>query len=136
MATALEEMGVIELCPTLDLQFSRMEAFLRLFEGRAYLVLLVEMANLAIEFGEYERADKYVQEARVADPGSWERYNLATVEGLIALSVGKIREAVQCLAESMNACLKDEYSSLGWASVPQTSRLRRCCWPVASASKL
>ena len=112
ISSALETMGVLDLCPMLEQQLSRMEHTARGVKGRAPLVFLVELALFAAELGDYERAGKYVREARTFHPSSWELYKLCVVEGLIALNAGRVGEAIYCLSSSMTACQADEYSSL------------------------
>jgi hypothetical protein len=112
MATALEEMGVLALCPMPQEQLSRMEVLAGNVTGRARLIPLVELSVLAAELGDYGKASKYVVESRTFDPSSCDLYNLCVVEGLIALNAGKIRDAVQHLDKSLVACRTDEYASL------------------------
>ena len=112
ISSALEEMGVFILCPIPDHQFQRMEVVVGSLQGRARPVVLVELSCLAAELEDYERASRYAQVARSLNPGSWERYNLCMIEGLVALNAGRDREAVQCLARSFRECLTDEYASL------------------------
>jgi len=109
---ALERMGVLALCPVPEQQFRKLETISRRLIGRAQLILLVELSLLAAGLGDYVRADRYVQNARVFDPHSWELYNLCVVEGLIALNAGKLDEAIRCLVASINACQANEYASL------------------------
>lgn len=108
----LTEMGVLALCPRLSQQFMRMEYVARSVTGRAQLIPFVELSLFAIELGEFEKAWKYVMEARSLDPSSYELYSLCVVEGVIAVNAGRHREAVQFLEKSINACQRDEYSSL------------------------
>jgi hypothetical protein len=112
MLRALEEMGVLALCPIPEQQFSRMELVAGCVTGRARLVPLVELSFFAAELGDYWRATKYALEARAFDPSAWELYKVCVVEGLVALNAGKIGEAVQCLSRSMSACQTDEYASV------------------------
>jgi hypothetical protein len=109
---ALRNMGVFTLCPVFVDHFQRMEDAARRLPGRARQVMLVELSIFAAEVEDYERASKYAHEARASALGSWEEYNLSMVEGLVALSAGRTREAVQSLACSIRACLVDEYGSL------------------------
>jgi tetratricopeptide (TPR) repeat protein len=76
--------------------------------GHAQQVFLVELSRFAANVGEYERASKYIQQARTFDPTSWELYNIFVVEGLIALNEGRLDDAVQCLDRSISACLAYE----------------------------
>jgi len=112
VSSALEEMGVLALCPIPEQQFSRMELAAGCVAGRAQVIPLVELSLFALELRDYERAAKYAQEAHAFDPESWELYNLCVVEGLIALNAGKIGEAIQCLASSIRACQRDEHALL------------------------
>jgi tetratricopeptide (TPR) repeat protein len=105
---ALKEMGVSAQCPTTERLFSRMELVAERVAGHAQQVFLVELSRFAANAGEYERASKFIQKARIFDPSSWELYNVCVVEGLIALNDGRVDEAVQCLAHSISACLAYE----------------------------
>lgn len=119
MLSALEEMEVFALCPDLEMQLARMELIARGVTGRSQLILFVELSRFAAELGDYQRAKNCAMEARTFDPCSWELYNLCVVEGLIALSTGKHREAIQYLDKSVSACLRDEYTLLSCsASLP------------------
>lgn len=111
-ASVLAEMGVIELCPSISQQFARMELFARSATGRAQLIPLVELSLFAAEIGEFERAAKYVTEARRFNPTAYELYNLFLVDGLIALNAGQQRKAIQLLEQSIGVCQRDEYASL------------------------
>jgi hypothetical protein len=104
----LEEMGVSALCPTPEHLFPRMELVTERVAGHAQQVFLVELSRFAANVGEYERASKYIQQARTFDPTSWELYNIFVVEGLIALNEGRLDDAVQCLDRSISACLAYE----------------------------
>jgi len=112
MSSALEEMGVLALCPILEEQFPRMELVTEKVSGRARLVPILNLVLFAAEVGDYEKASRYALRSRAFDPSSWELYALCIVEGLIALNAGDTREAIQCLEKSINACLTDEYSAL------------------------
>jgi len=113
MLSALEQMGVFALCPLPEKQLSRMELVAGGVVGRAQLIFLVELSLFAAELGDYERSSRYALEARAFGPSSWELYSLCVVEGLIALNIGRVDEAIQCLARSMSASQTDEYASLG-----------------------
>ncbi len=119
MSTALADMGVSALCPVISEQIARMESVARSVPGRAQLVPLVELALFAAEIGDYASASKYCSEARGFDPSAYELYNICTVEGLIAESLGLHDEAIKLLDSAVRACLRDEYTSLtcgvrGW----------------------
>lgn len=105
---ALIDMGLFALCPSAERMFVRMAFVAERITGHAQQVLLVELARFAARVGDYQRASKYVQQARTFDPNSWELYNIHMVEGLIALNAGSVVEAVQCLALSTTACLAYE----------------------------
>jgi tetratricopeptide (TPR) repeat protein len=105
---ALKEMGFSALCPTTECLFPRMDLVTERVTGHARQVFLVELSRLAAKAGDYERARRYVQQARTFDPSSWELYNVCVVDGLIALNDGRVDEAVQCLARSIGACLAYE----------------------------
>lgn len=108
----LSEMGVIELCPIMSQQFTRMELVARSARGRGQLIPFVEVSLFAAEIGDFERAAKYVIEARSFNPTAYELYNLLVVEGLIALDRGQEGNAIQFLKQSIAACQSDEYASL------------------------
>jgi len=109
---ALEDMGVLALCPVLGEHLSRMERLAGNVSGRARLVFLVELSLLAVRLGHFDAASRYVSEAWSLDPSEWELYNLYVLEGLFALNAGRIRVAIQCLNESIDACQVDEHDSL------------------------
>ena len=110
--SALEEMGVLSLCPIPDEQLSRMERLAAHVAGRARLVFLVDLSLFSVELGDFDAARKYVTEAWGLDPSAWELYNLYMLEGLFALNAGEIDEAVRYLDRSLNACQIDEHASL------------------------
>jgi len=105
-------MGVTALCPVMSEQLARIELVARSVPGRAQLVLLVELSLFAAEIGDYARASEYVSEARALGPSGYELYNVCTVEGLIAESLGLRDEAIRLLENAVKACLRDEYTSL------------------------
>ena len=109
---ALEDMGVLALCPALGEHLSRMERLAGNVSGRARLVFLVELSLLAVRLGHLDAASGYVSEAWSLGPSEWELHNLYVLEGLFALHAGKIRAAIQCLNESIDACQVDEHVSL------------------------
>jgi len=112
MLRALEEMGVLGLCPTSQGQFSRMELVAGPVSGRCRVLPLVELSLFAAAIGDYRKAGEYILQAAAATPGSWEMYNLCMVEGLIALDTGNVGEAIQCLSRSSAACQTDEHASI------------------------
>jgi tetratricopeptide (TPR) repeat protein len=105
---SLTDMGLFALCPSLKSVFARMEFITDRVTGHAQQVFVVELARFAANLGDYERAGKYVQQARTFDPSSWELYNIHVVEGLIALNIGNVDEAIRCLVLSTSACLAYE----------------------------
>jgi hypothetical protein len=111
-ARALAGMGVLDLCPIISRQFTRMELVARSMPGRAQLIPLVELSLFAVDAGEFERAAKYAAECRGFDPAAYELYCLCVVEGLIAMNAGQDREAIRYLERAMGVCQRDEYASL------------------------
>lgn len=109
---ALADMGVPALCPALPDQIIRIESVARSVPGRARLVLLVELSLFSAEIGDYARASEYAAEIRALSPSGYELYNVCTVEGLIAQSLGLHDEAIKLLESALSACLQDEYTSL------------------------
>lgn len=114
-ASALQEMGVLALCPIPGEQLSRMERMTANVDSSTRLIFLVELALFAVELREFDGANRYVAEARALSPSSWEFYNLCVLEGLLALKAGKQGEAVQWLERSSSACQVDEHVSLDCA---------------------
>ncbi len=110
--SALRDMGVLALCPMPEQQLSRMELVAENVVGRPRLIFLVELSVFAAELEDYRRAGRYALESRALNPSSCELYNLCIVEGLVALSAGQTREAVQHLDKSLTACQADEFASL------------------------
>lgn len=105
---ALREMGVLALGRSSKGVFARLEAVTQSVTGRAQQVLLVDLSRFAAKVGDYERASNYLQQARKFDINAWELYNARLIEGLIALNAGRVDEAVECLAQSIRACLAYE----------------------------
>jgi hypothetical protein len=112
MLRGLEEMGVLDLCPTSQAPFSRMELLAGSVSGRSQVIPFMELSLFAAEMGDYRRAGQYALQARAIGPGSWEIYNLCMVEGLIALDSANVGEAIQCLSRSSAACQTDEHASI------------------------
>jgi len=112
---ALEEMGVLSLCPIPGEQLSRMERRTANVGNGTRLILLVELALFAVELREFDGANRYVAEARALNPSSWELYNLCVLEGLLALNAGRRGDAAQWLEKSSHACQVDEHVSLDCA---------------------
>lgn len=105
---ALREMGVLALGQSQKPIFARMEMVTKRVNGRAQQVLLVDLSRFAAKVGDYGRASNYLQQARTFDLNSWELYNARLIEGLIAMNAGRVDEAVECLAQSIRACLAYE----------------------------
>ncbi len=105
---ALREMGVLALCPSSKCIFAKMEAVTQRVTGHAQQVPLVDLSRFAAKVADYERASNYLQQARTFDLNSWELYNARLIEGLIALNAGRADEAVECLTQSIRACLAYE----------------------------
>lgn len=112
IASALEQMGVVAFCPSLEEHFPRMDVLAQRFDGRLRAIPLVELSLFAVELGDFGRASKYAQECAALNPNPWEMHNVCSIQGLISLKIGEIGEAVQCLVKSINACQIDEYASL------------------------
>jgi hypothetical protein len=112
VSEALAEMGVLALCPAMPDQMTRIESVARSVPGRTRLIPLVELSLFATEIGDYARANEYTAEARSLDPSGYELYNICTVEGVIAQSLGLHDEATKLLESAVRACLHDEYTSL------------------------
>jgi hypothetical protein len=110
--SSLEEMGVFVLCPFPERQLSEMERLLGPVSGRPRLVFLVELALFAIELGKMDEARRYVSDAWELNPSGWELYNACMIEGLFAVDAGVLSDAVRWLEESVNACQRDEGTSL------------------------
>jgi hypothetical protein len=109
---ALGEMGVLTLCPSPELLFGRLEFSVGCVIGPARLVPLVELAIVAAELGAYERAGLYVAMAQTLAPGAPELHDLHTVAGVVALRLGKVADAKECLSESVRVCEKNEFACL------------------------
>lgn len=112
VASALEEMGVIGLCPNLSEQIARMRQLASLATGRTKVALLVELALLAVEADASDQTRALIAETRSFDPDSWELYSLRVAEGLLAFNAGRPDEALQAMSNSICACQIDEYTSL------------------------
>ena len=125
--SALQEIGVLELCPASGKQFDRLEFIVGCVIGRARLVPLAELAIFAAECGAQDRVDRYITEARTLRPGPPELHSLLTAAGIVAIDSGNISEAKDYLLESVRVCSKG-----GQPCVP--SRLR--AFHVGLANKL
>jgi hypothetical protein len=108
LASALREMRVIELCPSLVDQLERMERLADQAEPHVRLILHVELALFAIELGVEAAARRHSQEAWILNPLGWERYILCTLRGFFEACAGNIHAAVRWLEDSMSACFADE----------------------------
>lgn len=108
VASALQKMHVLVLCPTFEDLLPKMEVVARRVSGHAQQVFLVELAQEAAKLEDYERASRCIQEARAFGPSSWELYNICMIEGQIALNFGSVPKAVQWLDQSIIACLEYE----------------------------
>jgi hypothetical protein len=109
---ALEDMGVLALCPSPDGQFERLELIVAPLLGRSHLVSLVEISMFAAEHPDHKRARQYATEARAFDPGASEQHDLYAVEGIVALSEKNPSKAIADLGKSMEACMADGYACL------------------------
>jgi len=109
---ALDEMGVLGLCPPPDQQFRRLEFGVGTVIGRARLLPLVELAVFAAEGGDLARASAYLTEAHTLSPRSSDLHILHTVAGIISLGAGKLAEACGYLAESVRVCQRDGVACL------------------------
>src|SRR6185437_2955202 len=109
---ALIQLGVFSFCPMPEQVFPRMENVALRVSGRAQQVFWVDLSLFAAEVGDYQRAHKYIQLARVFDPSSRELYNICVIEGLIALNAGGVDEAIQSMDSSTKACQADVDSSI------------------------
>jgi hypothetical protein len=112
ISSALDEMGVLALCPIPAEQLSKMESVVGHLSGRSRLIALVELSVFAVESGDHRSAGRYIQESRALNPSSCELHNVCVVEGVIALAAGEVHEAIRLLDSSLAACLTDEYASL------------------------
>jgi hypothetical protein len=115
---ALRDMGVLALCPTPEEVFPAMENVASRVNGPAQQVFLVDLSLFAAESGDYQRAHKYIQQARSFHPSSRELYNICVIEGLIALNAGKLDEAIQFMDNSTTACQADVDSSIQCSLLP------------------
>ena len=113
--SALEDMGVVALCPISGKQLSRMERMSAKVGNGTRLILLVELALFAVKLRDFDAAKRYAAEAHALRPSSWELYNLCVLEGLLALKAGKLRDALQWLEKSSDACQVDEQVSINCA---------------------
>lgn len=109
---ALEAMGVFSVCPDPEQASSTLEDIVSHVNGPAQQVFLVFLALSAARVGDFQRAGKYIEEARAFEPSSRELYDICVVDGLIALNAGNVKEAVRCLDNSMRACQADVDSSV------------------------
>jgi hypothetical protein len=105
-------MGLLALCPSSELLFGRLEFSVGCVIGPARVVPLVELAILAVELGDSERAGVYAANAHNLAPGAPELHDLHTVAGVVALNLGNVAEAKRCLSESVRVCEKNEVAWL------------------------
>lgn len=115
---ALADMGISALCPVMSAQATRMEALARSLSGRVQVIPLIEVALFAAEIGDYARATELASVARNLGAHAYELYNVCTVEGLAAESLGLYDEAIKLLESAISACQYDEHASLTCAVRP------------------
>jgi|HubBroStandDraft_1064217.scaffolds.fasta_scaffold11406_2 tetratricopeptide (TPR) repeat protein len=115
---ALEAMEVFSLCPNPDRVFSTLEEVVSRISGPVQQVFLTDLALSAARVGDFQGANKYIQQARAFEPSSRELYDICVVEGLMALNAGNIEDAVRCLDNSTKACQADVDSSVQCALLP------------------
>jgi len=108
LGAALREMRVIEFCPNLGDQLERMERLAELGESHVRLILHVDLALFAFEWGVEPAARRHTQEAWTLNPIGWERYILCTLQGFFEACVANIHAAVRWLEDSISACFADE----------------------------
>jgi hypothetical protein len=108
LGSALREMRVIEFCPSLGDQLEKMERLAEQGESHVRLILHVDLALFAFEWGVELAARRHTQEAWILHPIGWERYILCTLQGFFEACVANIRAAVRWLEESISACFADE----------------------------
>lgn len=109
---ALEQMGVLRLCPDLRSQFAAMRELARSMKKYSQIIALTELALFAVEAEDYNNATSYVAEVRSLGATESELYSISIVEGLIEFSKRNYRESAQLMRESVNPCLCNEYVSL------------------------
>ena len=109
---ALQDMGILAICPSVEVLFNRLEFSVGCVVGPACVVPLVELAILASELGAYQRAASYVAKARSLAPGAPELHDLHTVAGMVALSEENVAQAIDCLYESIRVCEQNEFAWL------------------------
>jgi hypothetical protein len=111
-ASAIQEMGVLELCPVPEQMFSRMERIAAQVVGRVSVVFWVELSFLAGELDEYKKAHEYSLAAHEFKPNGWELYSLSVIDGLVSLNAGNRGESIKCLTKAVSACLTDARACL------------------------
>jgi hypothetical protein len=109
---ALEDMGVLALCPSPGGQFARLDLVVAPLLGRQQMISLIELSMFAAEHSDYERAFRYATEARTFDPGASEQHDLCSIEGMVALSKHDVSGAVADLRRSIDACMANGYACL------------------------
>ena len=108
LGSALREMRVFELCPSLGNQLERMERLAEQGESHVRLILHVDLALFAFEWGVEVVARRHAKEAWILNPIGWERYILCTLQGVFEACVGNIHGAVRWLEDSISACFANE----------------------------
>lgn len=110
--SALKDLGIFALCPSRELQFSRLEYCVGCVIGRARLIPLVELAIFAADENFLERSSVYIEEAHSLVPEAPELHDLHTVAGLIVLDAGDVPGATKYLAESIRVCEENDFACL------------------------
>lgn len=121
--SALQEMGVPELCPSLNNQLERMEQLVEHREPFARLILHLELALFALELGIEGTAKFHAQQAWMLNPIGWERYTVCTLQGFFEACVGNVVSALHWLEESISACFSDETVLIECGVLPPNLRL-------------
>ena len=122
---ALEMMGIVVLCPVRGQETAFLESLVRTVPGRAQRVPLVELALIALEFGDCERAERLVCDANRLGPTPSDLHDMHSVEGIVALKRGEIAKAISCLEDSVNVCMADELALLECCIHPPNLMLAR-----------
>jgi hypothetical protein len=115
---ALEEAGILPLCPSDDLMFEQLELSVASVMGMAQVLPLIELAFVAIKIGAFERAGSYVVRANVLAPGAPELHDLHTISGILALNNDDVNKAKESLLNSVHVCERNEFSCLSCSLHP------------------
>jgi|SRR5581483_5448338 len=117
-ADALRDMGVLALCPDIEVQLKRLEFSVGSVIGRFRLLPLVELAIFAAEVDAVNKVSDYLSEAYTLSPTAAELHDLHALSGLVAVRRGNIKDGKRFLLDSVRVCRVDDLACLSCSLRP------------------